>query len=182
MDISAVLSRIQSGDRQAFAAVVTHSQGPLFGFLGRMGLTRCQTEDLAQETLLRAWQNLGRFDPNRGAFSTWLFTIARHLALNELSRAAHGREVTAGEGALPEAAWDGAQSQDALIQGERRRRLHGALRRLPPHERCLVALAYVKDLDLAEIARMEACSAGAVKTRLHRARLILRDLLEKEDD
>ncbi len=180
MNTNAILRRIHAGDRQAFAELVTHFQRPLFGFLGRMGLPQGLAEELAQETFLRAWQNLGKFDPDQGAFSTWLFTIARNLALNEFSRASNVREIVLPED-VPETACDRPQPPEALALAQRRQRLHAALRQLPLAERCLVALAYIQDLDLAEIARIEGCSTGAVKTRLHRARRKLYHLLEKED-
>src|SRR5690606_31902097 len=86
MNIDEVLARIHAGDRHAFAAIVERFHGTLFGYLGRMGVRAAEAEDLAQETFLRAWTQLGTFDARRGAFSTWLFTIARNLAVNELSR------------------------------------------------------------------------------------------------
>src|SRR5450631_3877590 len=87
MEITEILRKIHAGDRQAFAEVVKSYQRLLFGFLGRMGLSQAQAEDLAQETFVRAWQSLGSYRPELGKFSTWLFTIARNLALTELGRA-----------------------------------------------------------------------------------------------
>lgn len=179
MNISAILLSIQGGDKQAFAEVVTRYQRPLFGFLGRMGLSRGQAEDLAQETFLRAWRNLGKFDPDRGEFSTWLFTIAKNLAMNELSSATHGREVAVDED-HPELPCARPQPCEALALEQRRESLRAALRKLPPAERCTVALAYIQDLELAQIAQIEGCTTGAVKTRLHRAKRKLYHLLEKE--
>ena len=95
MDIQPILQQIRQGNRQAYAPIVAHFQRPLFGYLGRMGLTQAQAEDLAQETFLRAWQALAQYDPQQAAFSTWLFTIAHRLALNELARAANKHEVVA---------------------------------------------------------------------------------------
>lgn len=180
MNITEVLRRIQSGDRQAYALIVKEFERPLFGFLGRMGLAQGLAEDLAQETFLRAWKNLGQYQPTRGAFSTWLFTIARNLALNELARASYLNEIPEGED-TPEQACALPQPPESLALAQRQQRLRNALWQLPLAERSTVALAYVKDLDLAEVARIEGCSTGAVKTRLHRARRKLSQLLEKDD-
>ncbi len=103
MDIKALLQRIEGGERSAFAPVVEYFQSPLFGYLGRMGLHQEQAEEIAQETFLRAWSRLSDYDPARAEFSTWLFTIARNLALHELSRAAGKHEVEMSE-SLPDAA------------------------------------------------------------------------------
>ena len=178
MDILAIIDRIMNGDRQAFARLVAHYQRPLFGFLGRMGLSQGMAEEIAQETFLRAWKHLGEFRPDVAKFSTWLFAIARNLALHELERAARRHEVAAPDG-LPEIACEHLQPQDALDQAQQARRLQSALRMLPLADRSALALAYIHELDLASIARIEGCTTGAIKTRLHRAKEKLRHLLEE---
>jgi RNA polymerase sigma-70 factor (ECF subfamily) len=113
-------------------------------------------------------------------FSTWLFTIARNLALNEIGRSGHRREIT---GETPrEAGCDGRQVFDELAARDRRDKLQAALRRLPPAERSIIGLAYLRELPLAELARMEGCSNEAIKVRLHRVKARLRTLLEIDDE
>ena len=178
MDIDETLHRVRTGDRQAFAEIVRVYQGPLFHFLGNMGMSRGQVEDLAQDTFLRAWSNLGRYAPELGRFSTWLFTIARRLALNEIDRAGNRSEMLMGNDAAPDLPCERALPHEALEQARRRAALHRALCQLPAADRTVLALAYLREVDLAEIARIEACSVGAIKTRLHRARHRLAQLLE----
>ena len=180
MDIRALLDRINSGDRQAFAQVVAHYQRPLFGFLGRMALGAGHAEEIAQETFLRAWSKLADFDPDRAAFSTWLFTIARNLALHELERAAHRRESAVLEDTA-EPACERPQPEAELARKQQRQRLQNALHQLPLPDRSALALAYIDEMDLAAVARIEACSVGAIKTRLHRAKAKLKQLLEEND-
>lgn len=164
-----------------FAVLVMRYQGPLFGFLGRMGFGQAQAEDLAQETFLRAWQSLGQYDAQRGEFSTWLFTIARNLALNHRQLAASRHEVWEGNTSngmpidMPSAEPEPA---DLLALAQQREQLRRALGQLPAADRCVLALAYISELDIASIARIEGCTAGAVKTRLHRARTRLSEILE----
>lgn len=175
MDIQQTLQQIASGNRQAFAGLVGHFQRPLFGYLGRMGLPQAQAEEIAQETFLRAWQNLGQYDPKRAEFSTWLFTIARRLALNELERASTRLEGS--EGSEEVADTQAVSAFERLEQQQQQQRLQQALRRLPLHERSTLALAYIQGLDVKTIAHIEACSESAVKVRLHRAREQLRQWL-----
>ena len=85
MSDQSIIERIAGGEREAFGELVQRYQQPLFGFLGRMGITQAQAEDLAQETFLRAWAHLQQFDPARAQFGTWLHTIARNLAFTWLS-------------------------------------------------------------------------------------------------
>ncbi|MEQ1619760.1 MAG: sigma-70 family RNA polymerase sigma factor [Methylococcales bacterium] len=169
---------MKNGDRSAFAGVVQQFQQPLFGYLGRMGLTQSVSEEIAQETFLRAWTKLNDYDPARAEFSTWLFTIARNLALHELDRASNKREVTSDE-ALPEFASQDKQPAEVFSQHQQRKRLFNALHNLPVADRSALALAYFQELDLAAIARVEGCSVGAIKVRLHRAKQRLRQLLEE---
>ena len=77
MDELQLIEQVKQGDTRAFEGLVRRYQRPLFHYLGRMGLTTAETEELAQETFLRAFRHLKAFEPNRARFSTWLFTIAR---------------------------------------------------------------------------------------------------------
>ncbi len=142
-----------------------------------MGFGQAQAEDLAQETFLRAWQSLEQYDAQRAEFSTWLFTIARNLAINERSRAAHQHEVWEGH-APADTPSPEPEPDTLLVRTQQREQLQRALAQIPVADRCVLALAYISELDIASIARIEGCTAGAVKTRLHRARTRLSEILE----
>jgi len=180
VDIKTILRRIENGDRSAFAAVVRHFQHPLFGYLGRLGLAQAVAEEIAQETFIRVWKQLNDYDASRAEFSTWLFTIARNLALHELKRAANKYEVVNDEASSDAAG--GHNPSDALDHVQTRQALLDALRRLPLEDRSALALAYLQEFDLATVARIEGCRPGAIKVRLHRAKQKLRQLLEKDDE
>ena len=186
MSVQAILQRIALGEQRAFAELVAVYQRPLFGFLGRMGMSQAQAEDIAQETFLRAWTHLPSFDPAQAQFGTWLFTIARNLAYNAMHSAAQSgvnqREVSRAEIELLDAACpepgpfqvlDHSQQQAQLQD-----RLQAALRQLPMSDRSVLALVYVHELALADVARIEGDSLSAIKTRLHRAKQRLRELLQ----
>ncbi|MBK7053086.1 MAG: sigma-70 family RNA polymerase sigma factor [Rhodoferax sp.] len=172
-----ILERIASGEREAFAELVQRYQQPLFGFLGRMGMTQAQAEDLAQETFLRAWSHLNKFDPARAQFSTWLHTIARNLAFTLLA----SRQEHAGlpDDALADIACEHPSPMQQLQAKQERELLQHALRSLPLTDRSALALAYVQGISLTDVARIEGVSLAAIKTRLHRARQALRSTLEK---
>lgn len=192
---TALVQRAVQGDRSAFAALVRRHQRGLFGFLGRMGLSQGEAEDLAQDSLLRAWRHLDQFDPHRAVFSTWLYTIARRLALNWLDRSEHALRApaaaassTADHGVdadpthhaaaqpVAQGGWGDDPARQLELQRERAQ-LQAGLRRLPLADRSLLALAYVHELSLAQIAGIEGVSEAAAKVRLHRARGRLRALL-----
>ena len=176
MDTNRLIDQILQGDRQAYAQVVARYQDGIFAFLWRMGLRRAVIEELAQETFVRAWTHLGDFQPARSAFSTWLFAIGRNLALNEIGRAGHRLEV-ASEDDVEIAACDDTPAT-ALERKRSRARIHAALGRLAPAQRSVLALSYLSELSIAEVAAIEGIGVGAVKVRLHRARRAMRHVLE----
>lgn len=181
MDIARVLARIAEGDREAFAEVVEVFQRPLFRFLGRMGLTQAVAAEIAQETFVRAWRNLGQYQSDRAEFSTWLFSIARNLALNELTRMPVSRQSLV-ENAVANVVSALPTPVDEIAQQQSSTRLHLALSRLPLADRTALALVYVQELQLADVAELEGTTVGAIKTRVHRARAKLRELLGAEHE
>lgn len=180
--VAPLVARAAAGDRSAYAALVRQFQRPLFAFLGRMGLRQAEAEELAQDAFIRAWQHLPHYRAETAAFSTWLFTIARRLALNALDRAEHQRLHTGHPAAEDDsAACDAPGPAQALQSRQQQAQLQAALRRLSPDDRSVLALAYVHELTLADVARIEDCSPAAAKARLHRARERLRQALAELD-
>ena len=176
LTVDAILQRIAAGEPRAFAKLVDLYQRPLFGFLGRMGMAQAQAEDIAQETFLRAWTHLPSFDAKRAQFGTWLFTIARNLAYNAAQSAPQQREIHAFD--VAEVACEHLGLVQVMEGKEQSAWLQAALRQLPMADRSALALVYVHELGLAEVARIEGDSVAAIKTRLHRARIKLRELLQ----
>ncbi|WP_020395650.1 RNA polymerase sigma factor [Thiolinea disciformis] len=177
MDSTTLIARVLTGDRAAFAPLVDQYQGSLFAYLGRMGFSQAQAEELAQETFIRVWQHLGDYDPKRAQFSTWLFTIAHRLALNEWDKRHHQYELAMGDD-TPEAISSTLSPAEQLSTQQQQQRLQQALTRLNLADRSALALAYVQGLDLKTIAELEGCSESALKVRLHRAKQQLRTYLE----
>ena len=180
------LLSIRQGDKTAFAALVERYQKPLFAYLGKMTLPQAIAEEIAQETFIRAWQARETFDSERASISTWLFTIARRLALNELDRASRRLEISdlqggAGSdvGSITSEHEDTNQAmpQALLQQSEVQQALWRALKRLTSHDRSLLALAYLNELEFSAIAEIEGIPVGTVKSRLHRIRQQLKNTL-----
>jgi RNA polymerase sigma-70 factor (ECF subfamily) len=180
LETDADICKAARGDHLAFGRTVEAHQAKVFGYLGRMGIDRATAEDIAQDTFLRVWRNAGQFDPRRGGLATWILTIARNLALTHLSRPGRGIEIADADSA-EDAASNLPQPDEALCAKQRRERLHTALHQLSAADHSLLAASTIDDLGLADIARIEGCSTGAIKVRLHRARIRLRHILEKDD-
>ncbi len=164
-----------AGDADAFRRIVERYQRPVYGLLVRMVRDPALAEDLAQETLVKAYRALGSFDRRR-RFSSWLFKIAHNTAIDQLRRV---RPVTvplddAGdERAAPLArlARPDSESPEARLRG---RDLAGALQEaldaLRADYREAVLLRYQQGLSYQEIAEILELPIGTVKTHLHRAR------------
>jgi RNA polymerase sigma-70 factor (ECF subfamily) len=167
------LLRAQRREPAAERALILQYQGPVFALLSRM-LGSCgrrgAAEDLAQETFLRVFRSLGRFQPNGPArLSTWILTIAARLALNEL------RRTTSGDATFEPAGGerpDHAAERRSLGEAVRR-----AIDRLPPERRSVVVLREYHQLEYDEIASALEIDVGTVKSRLARGRAELREAL-----
>ena len=169
MDDAALVQRVLEGRVEAFRAVVVRYERPLFRFFARFRFAPAVREDLAQETFLRAFRSLSSFDPARGSLAGWLFAIARNLAADERERARNQRELVLGDG-TPEARAEGAGPAELHERTETVARVRRALDGLPEALHSTFVLAEIGDLSLKEIAAIEDCAIGTVKSRVYRAR------------
>ncbi|MBI5879442.1 MAG: sigma-70 family RNA polymerase sigma factor [Chloroflexi bacterium] len=132
-------------------------------------------EDLTAETFERAWRARDTYRRDRAAFSTWLFTIARHIAVDHYRRRSRSTEEPLDT--LDEAGAAAPSPAEAAEQHDEITRLRALLADLPARERELVALKYGAGLNNREIARMTSLSESNVGTILHRAVAQLRLIL-----
>jgi RNA polymerase sigma-70 factor, ECF subfamily len=181
LDRDADIGETAKGDHRAFGRIVVAHQDRIFAYLGRMGLDSATAEDIAQETFLRVWRHAGKYDPRLGSLTTWILTIARNLALTRLSLPGRRAEAPVSSETL-EIASDGPLPDQQLVTLQRQHQLHAALACLSAADRSLLSSSYIDELDLAAIARIEGCSMGAAKVRLHRARQRLRQILEADNE
>jgi RNA polymerase sigma-70 factor, ECF subfamily len=181
LDRDADISETAKGDHLAFGRIVVAHQDRIFAYLGRMGLDSAMAEDVAQETFLRVWRYAGKYNSRLGSLTTWILTIARNLALTRLSLPGCRAETPVNSETL-EIASDAPLPDLQLVTLQRQRQLHAALACLSAADLSLLSSSYIDELDLAAIARIEGCSMGAAKVRLHRARQRLRKILEADNE
>ena len=182
--VEALLPELRSGSRQAFAAFVEAYSPYIYRLALRMLNDEQDAEDVLQETFIKAFQHLHRFD-GRSKLSTWLYRIATNETLMlirkrkapaiSLEEPRNGDEDELQE-PLEIVDWTGLP-EDKLMSGEAQDYLEQAVEKLSSNLRMVFLLREVEGLSTLETAQVLNLSEAAVKTRLSRARLMLREQL-----
>ena len=173
-----VVAAAQSGDDDAFAAIVEHYRQAVFALAWRMTYDASRAEDFAQEVFLRLWRKLGSFDLSK-PLRPWLMRLATNTCINLLKRkrlptvSVHADE----DGDWREPADDAPMADEEVEKAELLERLEEAIAQLPEDYRVIVTLRHVQGLSYDEIAQALECPLGTVKVRLFRARERLRTLM-----
>ena len=177
LDDSALVAAFLDGEKRAFNLLVDRYQGRLLNFVYRTTGDRERAEDLVQETFIRVYRHLHRFDQSK-KFSTWIYTIASNLAKNELRNRSRNPLV------LFQAIkknWDADQKplewedntfrpDDLFRKRHLRQMVESAVEELPEHHRVVFVLRELEGKTYEEIAEITSCNLGTVKSRLNRAR------------
>lgn len=182
---AALMLRVKAGDRAAFTALVEKYRQPVMNLIYRTVPDVTEAEDLAQAVFLQVFKSAHRYEP-AAKFTTWLFTIARNLALNEIRRRSR-HPAGSLDTPHPEHA-DQPQRQyedtklcsppDALLHGELERKIADALAALPETQRTALLLYREQELSYEEISGVLGCSLSATKSLIHRARETLKEQLK----
>ena len=161
------LDQAQNGDRTAFSSLVELYQNPVYNLCYRMLGNAEDAEDASQETFLRAFRSIRRYDRGR-PFSTWLLSIAAHLCIDQIRRR---RPVVSVEDLpLPDLPDPSPGMETNLARKQEQERVRLLLDDLDPIDRAAVVLYYWYDCSYAEICRILSLSESALKSRLHRSR------------
>jgi RNA polymerase sigma-70 factor, ECF subfamily len=173
----------QQGSDEAFTKLVEEHQTHVYNLCYRMLGESESAEDAAQETFLRAYQNLHRYDQNR-PFATWLLSIGAHYCIDQLRRrrlSVFSMDEENDDGTVFEIADPASPDPEAeSVKREDRGRLHLLLRDLDDTDRAAVILRYWHDYSEIEIADSLRLTVSAVKSRLHRSRRALAGMWQDE--
>jgi RNA polymerase sigma-70 factor (ECF subfamily) len=177
LDDSAVVAAFLDGNRRAFDELVERYQNRLLNFVYRTTGDRERAEDLVQETFIRVYRHLHRFDQTK-KFSTWIYTIASNLAKNELRNRSRNPLVLFQtllknrEADQRPLEWeDNTYRPDDLFRKRAlKSQVDAAVDQLPEHHRTVFVLREMEGKTYEEIAEITDTNLGTVKSRLNRAR------------
>jgi len=169
---SALIQRARSGDTRAFERLYREHVGKVYGLCLRMTREPALAEDCAQETFIKAWRALDRFE-TRSSFSTWLHRIAVNVALGKRRKVS---PMVVSPDDL-EADEDAAETEWTLETPIEVREIEAAIGELPEGARDVVVLHAIYGYSHAEAAEMLGLAEGTCKAQLHRARGLLRERL-----
>jgi RNA polymerase sigma-70 factor (ECF subfamily) len=182
-DERTLITRTLAGDDDAFAILVRTHQTTIYNIAYRMVGQRETAQSLTQETFLRAFKALHTFDLNR-PFGPWLYRIATNLSLNWIKRtrlpmvSLETSYPVDEEDAEPlEIPDTSAEPAARFIQAEMQTQLQQAILTLPSDYRAVIELRHFQEMNYEEMAEALKIPIGTVKTRLFRARRLLRDQL-----
>ena len=185
-DPDAVLMlRVKRGDREAFELLVDKYKQPVTNLIYRTLGDATEAEDLAQNVFVQVYKSAHRYQVS-AKFTTWLFTIARNLCLNEIRRRSR-HPADSLDAPHPEhedqplRQFEDVKTfspPDALLHGELEQKIQQALSELPENQRLAILLCRQDELSYEDIARVLGCSLSATKSLIHRGRETLKQKLK----
>jgi RNA polymerase sigma-70 factor (ECF subfamily) len=186
MDESSLIQQARRGDLQAFNSLVLHYQTLVYNLAYRMMGERESAADATQDTFIRAYKNIRRFQG--GSFKAWLLRIATNLCYDELRRHQRQRQTSlealyvVEEDANPALTAQTESPESYAQRNELAQAIQDCLNRLPPDQRMTAILSDVQGYSYEEITAIARISLGTVKSRLSRARARLRDCLRSKGE
>jgi RNA polymerase sigma-70 factor (ECF subfamily) len=179
-----LMLRVKQGDVHAFEQLVEKYKQPVVNLIARTLNDPSEAEDIAQNVFIQVYKSAPRYKVS-ARFSTWLYTIARNLSLNEIRRRSRRpadsiEQSAGGEDALVRQFEDvrSPAAPESLLQNELELKIQEALQQLPENQRTAILLCRQEELSYEEIARVLGCSLSATKSLIHRGRETLKQRLK----
>jgi RNA polymerase sigma-70 factor (ECF subfamily) len=168
----ALLVRVASGDRDAFAVLFGKYAAKVKGYLIRLGAAGAIAEDLAQDAMVNVWRRAASFDASKAKASTWIFVIARNAWIDRLRR--EKVELAYRSVLIVEEEGGDETPAEAAERGQNEEQVSAAMALLSPEQRQVVQLSFFEDRPHSEIAERLDLPLGTVKSRLRLALIKLR--------
>ncbi len=178
---AALMLRVKSGDMRAFEELVEKYKQPVMNVIFRTLRDQVEAEDLAQNVFVQVFKSAHRYKVT-AKFSTWLFTIARNLCLNEIRRRSRHPAESLETSQSENDDYPARQFEDVktfsptenVLQAELENKVQAALDELPENQRTALLLCRQEELSYDDISEVLGCSLSATKSLIHRARETLK--------
>lgn len=182
---SNLMRKVQEGDLGAFEVLVNEYKQPVVALIYRMLRDLDESEDVAQQVFIQMYKAADRYNPE-AKFSTWLFTIARNLGLNEIRRRSrhpsesieNQEQTVVPHSRSPSSAHRQPAPGEELLSSELRDKVEEALQDLPESQRTALILFAREGLSYQDISTVLGTSLSATKSIIHRARTVLKTRLK----
>ncbi|MCA0317067.1 MAG: sigma-70 family RNA polymerase sigma factor [Proteobacteria bacterium] len=166
-------------DIDAYERLFRHFAPRVKAYMAKSGGNSQQAEELMQETMIAVWNKAGRFDPSKGAVSTWIFAIARNLRIDAYRRERRPEFDPSDPAFVPD---DAAPADTELDVREASEQLHHAIAALPAEQASMLKLSFFEDQSHSAIAARLNLPLGTVKSRMRLAFDKLRASLARAGD
>lgn len=165
---------VLSGNKQAYGKIIEKYKNPLFATILRMTRNQQDAEDLVQESFIKIYHQLGKFN-GKGSFSSWMYRVAINHCLDEFRKKRYKMEQVE----INEVhAKDFQHPEVTYLKKEKNRQLEKLIGRLPEDERLILLLRYVNELSYKEISELMNVSLATVRNKLHRGKKKLRKTMQ----
>ena len=173
-----LMLRVKEGDDASFGILLDKHRSPVVHFLFRMIQNQAVAEELAQEVFLRVYRSRSTYEPT-AKFTTWLFRIATHLALNALrdgknERSQERLDDDTGDMPVRQVSDRKPSVEQSMVHQARMAEIRRAIAALPEKQRAAVLMHKYEEMEYSQIAKVLGCSESAVKSLLFRAYETLR--------
>lgn len=163
-----------AGETEAWGEIVVRYKDAVFGLCLGFLRNRADAEDITHDAFIRAYVNLRRYKLDK-KFSTWLFTVTSNLCRNRLRYRRYHPVVSP-----PDQVSGGNDPAHIVAREDRSAAVRAAIDRLPASYRSPIVLRYYNELAYKEIAEILSLPEGTIKTRIHRGKMLLKQVMEKD--
>lgn len=180
-----LLRQMMTGNEDAFTQLFQRRQASVYRFALQMSGSRTLAEDVTQEVFIVLIRDGGRYDPDRGSLSAYLYGIARNHVLRKLEQDRPFVQLADrgdGDEFIPEAMIADGNPLGELTRNEKIQELRDLILSMPPRYREVVVLCDLHEMSYGEAASVMGCAVGTIRSRLHRARALLLEKLRAARD